>query len=89
MEKAAERIARAILAGERVAIFGDYDVDGASSSALLRRFLAWHGLDARIYIPDRITEGYGPNAAAIATLIEDGAEPDRYGRLRLHELRGA
>jgi single-stranded-DNA-specific exonuclease len=73
MEKAAERIAGAILAGESVAIFGDYDVDGASASALLRRFLAWHGLDARIYIPDRITEGYGPNAAAIAALIEDGA----------------
>ncbi len=57
-----------------VAIFGDYDVDGASSSALLRRFLAWHGLEARIYIPDRITEGYGPNKAAIASLIEDGAQ---------------
>jgi single-stranded-DNA-specific exonuclease len=74
MEKAAERIARAILAGESVAIFGDYDVDGASSSALLRRFLAWHGLSARIYIPDRITEGYGPNAEAIASLIADGAQ---------------
>ncbi len=74
MEKAAERIARAILAGERVAIFGDYDVDGASSSALLHRFLAWHGLSARIYIPDRITEGYGPNAEAIASLIADGAK---------------
>ena len=74
MEKAAERIGRAILKGERIAIFGDYDVDGASSSALLRRFIASHGLDARIYIPDRITEGYGPNKAAIASLIEDGAE---------------
>ncbi len=74
MEKAAERIARAVLAGERVAIFGDYDVDGASSSALLHRFLAWHGLKARIYIPDRITEGYGPNTAAIAALIDDGAQ---------------
>ncbi len=73
MDKAAERIARAIVAGEQVAIFGDYDVDGASSSALLYRFLAWHGLSPRIYIPDRIAEGYGPNAAAIASLIEDGA----------------
>jgi single-stranded-DNA-specific exonuclease len=74
MEKAAERIARAILAKERIAIFGDYDVDGASSSALLSRFLASHGIPARIYIPDRITEGYGPNAEAIAGLIEDGAQ---------------
>ncbi len=74
MEKAADRIARAVLAGERIAIFGDYDVDGASSSALLHRFLGWHGLSARIYIPDRITEGYGPNTAAIASLIEDGAQ---------------
>jgi len=60
MGKASERLARAVLAGEQVAIFGDYDVDGASSSALLYRFLAWHGLSPRIYIPDRITEGYGP-----------------------------
>jgi single-stranded-DNA-specific exonuclease len=73
MDKAAERIVRAITAGEQVAIFGDYDVDGAASSALLYRFLAWHGLKPRIYIPDRVTEGYGPNPAAIAALIEDGA----------------
>ncbi|WKW49410.1 single-stranded-DNA-specific exonuclease RecJ [Rhodomicrobium lacus] len=74
MDKAAKRIARAIETGERIAIFGDYDVDGASSSALMKRFLAWHGLDARIYIPDRITEGYGPNGPAITQLIEDGAQ---------------
>ena len=56
-DKAAERIARAIDKGEHVAIFGDYDVDGASSAALLYRFL-WHfGLEATIYIPDRIFEG--------------------------------
>src|SRR5208282_3883683 len=73
MNKAAERLARAIAAGEKIAIFGDYDVDGASSSALLYRFLVWHGVAARIYIPDRISEGYGPNPAAIASLIEDGA----------------
>ncbi|MGO9543810.1 MAG: single-stranded-DNA-specific exonuclease RecJ [Rhodomicrobium sp.] len=73
MDKAAERLARAVAAGEQVAIFGDYDVDGACSSALLYRFLAWHGLKPRIYIPDRITEGYGPNPAAIEELIADGA----------------
>ncbi|HZV20591.1 MAG TPA: single-stranded-DNA-specific exonuclease RecJ, partial [Hyphomicrobiales bacterium] len=73
MDKAAERLAHAVLKGEQIAIFGDYDVDGASSSALLHRFLAWHGVSARIYIPDRLTEGYGPNVPAISALIEDGA----------------
>ncbi len=73
MDKASARLADAIAGGEQVAIFGDYDVDGACSSALLHRFLAWHGLSPRIYIPDRIREGYGPNPAAMASLIEDGA----------------
>jgi single-stranded-DNA-specific exonuclease len=72
--KAAERIARAIDRGEHVAIFGDYDVDGAASAALLYRFLFHFGIDARIYIPDRIFEGYGPNPAAIGQLIDDGAQ---------------
>ena len=74
MDMAARRIADAIAAGEKIAIFGDYDVDGASSSALLHRFLAAHGLDATIYIPDRIFEGYGPNAEAIEGLTRDGAK---------------
>ena len=73
-EKAAARIAQAVLRGERVAIFGDYDVDGAASSALLYRFLAHFGVDATIYIPDRIFEGYGPNPAAIGQLIDNGAQ---------------
>jgi single-stranded-DNA-specific exonuclease len=73
MDKAAERIAKAVLAREKIAIFGDYDVDGACSSALLARFLAAHGLTPRIYIPDRMTEGYGPNPEAIEELIRDGA----------------
>jgi single-stranded-DNA-specific exonuclease len=73
MEKAAARIADAIARRESVAILGDYDVDGACSSALLARFLAAHGLQPRIYIPDRMTEGYGPNARAIETLARDGA----------------
>jgi single-stranded-DNA-specific exonuclease len=74
MDKAAERLADAIGRRERVAIFGDYDVDGACSSALLKRFLQWHGLDACIYIPDRLTEGYGPNADAIKALVGGGAK---------------
>lgn len=73
-DKAADRLVAAIGRGERVAIFGDYDVDGAASSALTARFLAHFGLDAEIYIPDRIFEGYGPNAAAIGQLIERGAQ---------------
>ncbi len=73
MDKASERIADAIVRGEKITIFGDYDVDGASSSALLHRLFAAHGLDARIYIPDRIFEGYGPNKDAIETLIDEGA----------------
>lgn len=73
MDKAAQRIAAAVETGQKIAIFGDYDVDGACSSALLARFLTQHGSQSRIYIPDRITEGYGPNAAAIELLIKDGA----------------
>ncbi|MDL2410441.1 single-stranded-DNA-specific exonuclease RecJ [Rhizobium calliandrae] len=72
-EKAAQRLLRAIKAGETVAIFGDYDVDGAASSALLYRFLRHFGVSAGIYIPDRIFEGYGPNPAAINQLIDNGA----------------
>ncbi len=73
MDKAAARLADAIIARESIAIFGDYDVDGASSSALMHRFLAHHDLGSRIYIPDRLFEGYGPNPSAIETLIKDGA----------------
>ncbi len=73
MEVAAKRIADAASRGEQVAIFGDYDVDGATSSALL----AWHlrhcGLDPLIHIPDRIFEGYGPNVEAVQKLAAKGA----------------
>ncbi|WP_207479043.1 single-stranded-DNA-specific exonuclease RecJ [Arenibaculum pallidiluteum] len=72
MDVAAERIARAVETGERVAVFGDYDVDGATSGALLGRFLRALGLDPVLYVPDRIREGYGPNAAALHRLAEGG-----------------
>nr|WP_205925784.1 single-stranded-DNA-specific exonuclease RecJ [Rhizobium sp. P38BS-XIX] len=72
-EKAARRLLHAIRKSETVAIFGDYDVDGAASSALLYRFLAHFGVPASIYIPDRIFEGYGPNPNAINQLIDNGA----------------
>jgi single-stranded-DNA-specific exonuclease len=74
MEKAAERIAKAVMAGERIALFADYDVDGATSSALLLRFLRAVGTDALLYVPDRILEGYGPNAAAFSILAGQGAK---------------
>ncbi|MCC7035720.1 MAG: single-stranded-DNA-specific exonuclease RecJ [Alphaproteobacteria bacterium] len=72
MDKAAERIASAIMTGEKVAVFGDYDVDGATSSALLKRFFKSQGRDLRVYIPDRINEGYGPNANAMLQLQGEG-----------------
>ncbi len=74
MDAGAARFADAIRKGQRIAIFGDYDVDGACSSALMRRFLHAHDMDEVIYIPDRIFEGYGPNVAAIEGLIKDGAQ---------------
>jgi single-stranded-DNA-specific exonuclease len=73
MEKGAARLAQAIVGNEAIAVFGDYDVDGACSAALLQRFLAAHGREARIYIPDRMTEGYGPNREAIEALVKGGA----------------
>ncbi|AYG68169.1 MULTISPECIES: single-stranded-DNA-specific exonuclease RecJ [unclassified Rhizobium] len=72
-EKAAQRLLHTVRKGETVAIFGDYDVDGAASSALLYRFLAHFGVPTSIYIPDRIFEGYGPNPTAINQLIDNGA----------------
>lgn len=72
MDLAAERIASAIMQNERIAVFGDYDVDGATSSALLSRFIVSVGGRCRIYIPDRIREGYGPNAAALMELKNEG-----------------
>lgn len=73
MDRAANRVAAAVMGGEPIAIFGDYDVDGATSSALLARFLGGLGGDLRCYIPDRRLEGYGPNAPALLKLREQGA----------------
>ena len=73
MEAAALRIADAVTKGEQVAIFGDYDVDGATASALLCRYLRHAGLDPIVHIPDRIFEGYGPNVDAIRSFHERGA----------------
>lgn len=73
MDAAAERLADAVQRGEDVRIFGDYDVDGATSAALLIRLLRDVGLDARPYIPDRLMEGYGPSGEALVRLAGEGA----------------
>jgi single-stranded-DNA-specific exonuclease len=73
MDVAAERLASAVMQGEQIAVFGDYDVDGATSSALLKRFFDSLGVRARVIIPDRIKDGYGPNTPAMLKLREEGA----------------
>jgi single-stranded-DNA-specific exonuclease len=73
MDKAAERLADAVVAQEQVTIFGDYDVDGATSAALLILLLRDLGLEARAYIPDRLMEGYGPSGEALVRLKAEGA----------------
>ena len=73
MDQAAERLAEAVRRGETVGVFGDYDVDGACSGALMVRVLRQLGCSVSHYVPDRLKEGYGPNAAAIRTLCDNGA----------------
>ncbi len=73
MDIAAARIADAVVAGEPMAVFGDYDVDGATSSALFARYMRSVGADPVIYIPDRLFEGYGPNTEALRSLASRGA----------------
>ena len=72
MQAASGRLADAVIGSENIAIFGDYDVDGAMSSALLCRYLRHCGLDPIVHIPDRIFEGYGPNVDAIRSFVERG-----------------
>ncbi len=73
MSEAAARIADAVMRGESIAIFGDYDVDGATSAAVLARLLRHGGAEPIIHIPDRLFEGYGPNVEAVRTLAAHGA----------------
>src|SRR6202030_1915522 len=72
MEAAVARLARAVHGGETIGVFGDYDVDGATSAALLTRFFAATGTRTRVYVPDRLREGYGPNTPALLRLREEG-----------------
>ena len=73
MEVAAARLVHAVREGETIAVFGDYDVDGAASAALLLRFFAAVGGRTRVYVPDRLREGYGPNTPALLRLYAEGA----------------
>lgn len=73
MDSAADRLAEAVLSGEQVTVYGDYDVDGATSAALLIRLLRMLGHDANYYIPDRLLEGYGPSGEALVRLGAEGS----------------
>lgn len=74
MEAAAERIAAAVLGKEAITIYGDYDVDGATSAALMVELLRSLGVDPGYYIPDRLLEGYGPTGEALVKLAKDGSD---------------
>jgi single-stranded-DNA-specific exonuclease len=74
MDIAVTRVMAALEQGQRIAVFGDYDVDGSVSSALLAEFFASLGAAPRLYIPDRMTEGYGPSAPAFAGLKREGTD---------------
>lgn len=74
MERATDRVVRALVKREKIVIFGDYDVDGATSSALLSRYFNAIGGNATTYIPDRIKEGYGPNTPALLQLHANGTD---------------
>ena len=73
MDVAAERLVQAVIGNETVTVYGDYDVDGATSAALLIRLLRELGLEARYYIPDRLLEGYGPSGEALLRIGRDGS----------------
>ena len=72
MDLAVERLHQAVSAGEKVAVYGDYDVDGVTSTALMVEFLTGLGVEVRPYIPDRFDEGYGLNDEAMRTLAGEG-----------------
>lgn len=74
MDKATARIIQAINQGEKITVFGDYDVDGATSSALLKKYFRGVGVDVDIYIPNRIEEGYGPSVEGFNRIIDSGSK---------------
>ena len=74
MDRAVARVRRALEGGERIAVYGDYDVDGITATALLTQFLRREGGDVVWYIPDRLAEGYGLNGEAVSALAADGVK---------------
>ena len=74
MDRAVNRVRQALSRGEKIAVYGDYDVDGITSTCLLTRFLTQQGGDVIAYIPDRLEEGYGLNRGAVSTLAEQGVK---------------
>ena len=87
MDKAVARLRLALDRGERIAVYGDYDVDGITATCLLTEFLQAQGADCVCYIPGRIEEGYGLNRPAIAQLTGQGVTLIRHGGLRHHRAR--
>ena len=73
MDKTVKRIANEIENKNPIGVFGDYDVDGATSAALLKLFLEYFGIEVHIHIPDRFLEGYGPNISALNSLVSKGS----------------
>lgn len=73
MERAVERLADAVINGESIGVFGDYDVDGTTAAAILYRYFESLGAAPAVYLPDRIAEGYGPSVDAFRSLMKDGA----------------
>ena len=88
MDIAIARVKQALEAGERIAVFGDYDVDGSVSTALLGGFFTALGAPPRLYIPDRMREGYGPSAAAMQVLESRRRRSGGDGGLRRVRRRG-
>jgi single-stranded-DNA-specific exonuclease len=73
METAVSRIEAALAAGEKIVVYGDYDVDGITATALLVRYLRWRGAAVEYYIPHRVEDGYGLSLDGVSTLVERGA----------------
>ena len=89
LDRAADRLAAAVLAAERVGLIGDYDVDGATATALIARYLRSLGVEVEIEIPDRMRDGYGPNARVLAELADAWLPAGRHARHRHHRVRAA
>ena len=81
MEKAVDRIIKAIETNEKIVIYGDYDVDGITSVTVLKQFFKDKGVEVNYYIPNRLDEGYGLNKDAIKQIVEERKYINDYSRL--------